>query len=59
MNSLSIQNGIPPFGDGFNDRRLRKNDVDMMSNFHPSLRPSASAFGMFGVSMYPKVTTTR
>ena len=50
---------MPPFGDGLSDRRLRKNDVLMMSNFQPSLRASASALGMFGVSMYPKVMTSR
>ena len=45
--------------DALSERRLRKNDVDMMSNFQPSLRARTSAFGMFGVSMKPKRTTTR
>ena len=31
MNSRSIQNGIPPFGEGFSERRLRKKEVDMIS----------------------------
>ena len=56
MKMRSIQSGMPPLGDGFSDRRTRKNEVDMMSNFQPSLRASASALGMFGVSMYPNVT---
>src|SRR6185312_15300941 len=50
MNNRSAQNGMPPFADGFSERRDRKNEVDMMSNFQPSLRASDSAFGMFGVS---------
>ena len=48
--SPSSQTGRP-WRDGFSDRRLRKKDVDMMSNFQPSFRASASAFGMLGVSM--------
>ena len=36
---------------GFSDLRLRKNDVDMISNFQPSLRASVSALGMLGVSI--------
>ena len=42
---------MPEFGDDFSERRDRKNEVDMMSNFQPCLRQIASAFGMFGVSM--------
>jgi len=36
---------------GRSDRRERKNEVDMMSNCHPSLRAIPSALGTFGVSM--------
>ena len=47
-----------PFGEGLSARRKRQDDVDMMWNFRPSLRASARASGMLGVSKYPNVTTT-
>ena len=51
MNSRSCHSGMPELGDAFSERRDRKNDVVMMSNFQPCLRQIASAFGMFGCSM--------
>jgi len=54
MNSRSCQTGIPDFGSGRTARRDKKNEVDMISKLKPRLRASASAFGMFGVSMKPK-----
>ena len=59
MKSRSCQPGIPECGDGFNERRERKNDVDMMSKCRPCLRAIASAFGTFGDSMNPKRSATR
>ncbi|MNL78152.1 hypothetical protein D3C87_2044780 [compost metagenome] len=52
MNSLSCQSRNRLFlGVDLSERRDRKKEVDMMSNFHPSFRASASAFGIFGVSI--------
>jgi hypothetical protein len=43
--------GIPECAAGLSARRDRKNDVDMMSNCHPSFRAIASAFGTLGDSI--------
>ena len=51
MNNLSCQRGILDCGDGRNDRRDRKNDVLMTSNFKPEIRQAGSACGTFGLSM--------
>jgi hypothetical protein len=51
MNRRSCQIGMPELAEAFSERRDRKNDVVMMSNFQPFLRQIASAFGMFGCSM--------
>src|SRR5215213_10187795 len=59
MKSRSCQPGMPECGEGFSERRERKNDVDMMSNCSPFLRATASAFGTFGDSMKPKRSETR
>ena len=50
---------MPECAAGRSNRRERKNDVDMMSNCHPSLRAIPSAFGTFGVSMKPNRSRTR
>ena len=59
MNNRSCQRGMPEWAAGFNARRERKNEVDMMSKVKPCLRAMASPFGTFGVSMNPNRSTTR
>src|SRR5690606_5499056 len=51
MNSLSCQRGIPELADALRERRDRKNEVVMISNFQPCLRQLASARGIFGCSI--------
>src|SRR5215469_4569636 len=49
-NSRSCQRGMLDLAEGRNERRERKNEVDMISKVQPFLRASASAFGTFGIS---------
>src|SRR3954447_12277376 len=51
MNSRSCQTGMPELGEALSERRDRKKDVVMMSNFQPCLRQMASARGILGCSM--------
>jgi hypothetical protein len=56
--SKSCQRGMPECAAGFSARRDRKNDVDMMSNYQPSLRAIANVFGTLGDSMKPNFRVT-
>jgi hypothetical protein len=53
MNKRSCHSGMSDLAAGFNARRDRKTDVDMMSNCQPALRAMAKALGTFVVSMKP------
>src|SRR6266576_2435560 len=58
MKSRSCERGMPECAAGLSARRDRKNDVDMMSNCHPSFRAIASAFGTLGDSINPNRSFT-